>query len=492
MQAKAKKAHFWLVMDVLGSQGIPFVVFLVIARIIGPDYYGEFTLAMACVGLMNVVIFQGIADALIRVPDLDERHVSTAFWMNLALAFLTVLLAQVTADGLATFFHAPDMEGVIRWLSLLGPLQALISVQVVLSRRNLDTSILARRTFLGRSIGGAAGIGLALAGAGIWSLVVLQLLQALISVWVLWRADPWRPRRVFDLAHARTLARFGSHFMGGSLITALGACVDRLLVGFFFDPTTVGCYALAARLIEMARVLVLTPMRFMIMPVLSRLANPHEFSLSYDTMVRSALVVWMPVVLALGLNAAILPTVFGDKWQGSVVVLQAMSLAAFTMPVWAFVGESLSAVGRPDLYLRFAAGQVGIVAVCVVIGAQFGLTGVGLAWSAGSACMVPLALLTLRKVCGFDWEMQVATTTRIALAGLGFVACVLAVDHLAVARPWPALASTVLATGCGLCVYLALIEFVLVPGYVSRALRDLKGIVLPDGRGAERAAGTSR
>ena len=37
MQARAKQAHFWLVLDVLGRQGIPFLVSLVIARIIDPE-----------------------------------------------------------------------------------------------------------------------------------------------------------------------------------------------------------------------------------------------------------------------------------------------------------------------------------------------------------------------------------------------------------------------------------------------------------------------
>src|SRR3954463_10441299 len=97
MQARAKKAHFWLVLDVLGRQGIPFLVFLVIARIIGPEEYGQFALGMAFVGLLNVVIYQGIADALIRVDKLDERHVSTAFWMNMALASLIFLLVQALA-----------------------------------------------------------------------------------------------------------------------------------------------------------------------------------------------------------------------------------------------------------------------------------------------------------------------------------------------------------------------------------------------------------
>jgi O-antigen/teichoic acid export membrane protein len=489
MQARAKKAHFWLVVDVLGRQGIPFIVFLVIARIIGPGEYGQFALAMAFVGLLNVIIYQGIADALIRVDELDERYVSTAFWMNMVLASAILLLAQALAGWLAAIYDAPQMAPVLRWLALLAPLQALISVQVVLFRRNLDTAILARRTLLGRSIGGGVGIGLALAGAGIWSLVALQLVQAVISVWVLWRADPWRPRFILDLAAARTLARFGSHFMGGSLITSLGTSVDSLLVGLLFDPETVGFYVLAARLIEMPCFLVLLPMRMLIMPVLSRLSNPQEFATSYDMMVRSALLMWMPLLLALGTSATLLPILFGEKWAGSVTVLQAMSLAAFTMPLWAFVGESLSAAGRPDLFFRLATAQVVIVAICVTVGAQFGLAGVGLGWSAASACMVPAALLILQKVCPVQWGSQISSARRIASAGVGFVGGFFTIRYLMVGLGWPSWITSLIGTGLGLVLYTALIEFVLLPGYVTEALRDLKDTIVSRGRGTLSANG---
>ncbi|WP_336490951.1 lipopolysaccharide biosynthesis protein [Methylobacterium nigriterrae] len=478
MQHQARKAHFWMVLDVLGDQGIPFAIFLVIARVIGPQAYGTFALAMAFVGLMSVVIYQGIADALIQVPELDERHVSTAFWMNLALASVIFLLVQVLARPVASLYGAPEMEPVLRCVALLAPLQALVSVQIVLFRRNLDTAALARRTFLGRSIGGVVGIALAFAGAGIWSLVALQLVQATVSVWVLWRADHWRPRPVFDLKEARAFARFGSHFMGATVVTELGTTADSLLVGLFLDPVTVGYYALAARLIEMARVVVLLPMRKLIMPVLSRLSDPKRFAASYNEMTRSVLAVWMPLLLALGTSADVLPVLFGVKWDGSSVLLQAMSLAAFTLPLWALVGDALSAAQRPDLYLRLAAIQVAILAAGITVGAQFGLVGVGLGWSAASACMVPIAFLALRKVCPMPWGPQLASALRVALAGLGFLAGFLAAFHLLGALGWPSWSRSLVATGLGLLLYTGLIEFLFLPGHVTSGLRSLRAVLV--------------
>jgi PST family polysaccharide transporter len=368
------------------------------------------------------------------------------------------------------------MEPVLRWIAVLAPLQALISVQIALFRRNLETAVLARRTFLGRSIGGIVGVALAFTGAGIWSLVVLQLAQATVSVWVLWRAERWRPRLIFDVVQARAFMRFGSHFMGATFITSLGTSADSLLVGLFLDPATVGYYAFAARLIEMARVLVLLPMRLLIMPVLSRLSNPERFAADYNEMACSVLAVWMPLLLALGTSANVLPALFGQRWTGSVAVLEAMSLAAFTLPLWALAGDALSAAERPDLYLQLAATQVAILAVGITVGAHFGLSGVGLGWSVASACMVPIAFLTLRKVCPMPWRPQLTSALRVAAAGLGFIASSFAARGLMAGLGCPDWATSLIATSLGLALYTALIEFVAMPGHVTDALRSLRAI----------------
>jgi PST family polysaccharide transporter len=197
-------------------------------------------------------------------------------------------------------------------------------------------------------------------------------------------------------------------------------------------------------------------------------------------MVRSALVVWMPALLTLAACApALLPALFGQKWAGAVETLQAMSLVAFTLPLWFFVGEALSAAGRPDLYLRLAVVRLGVLAACISIGAQFGLIGAGLAWAATSACMVPLALFTLGLSGDWDWRSQVATALRITTAGLGFIACVLITEHTIPGQSGPTWVTLMLGAGSGLLGYVALLEFFLLPRHISGAIRDLRQIIMP-------------
>jgi hypothetical protein len=159
-------------------------------------------------------------------------------------------------------------------------------------------------------------------------------------------------------------------------------------------------------------------------------------------------------------------------------LLEAMSLAAFTLPLWALAGDALSAAERPDLYLRLAAMQVAILAVGITVGAHFGLSGVGLGWSLASACMVPIAFLTLRKVCPMPWRPQLTSALRVAAAGLGFLVAFLAAFHLLAVLGWPNWTRSLVATGVGLILYAGLIEFTFLPGHVTSGLRSLRAALV--------------
>ncbi|WP_201864218.1 lipopolysaccharide biosynthesis protein [Microvirga soli] len=494
MQGKQKKALFWLLVEVLGAQGIPFVVFLVIARIIGPKEYGAFTLAITFVSVLNIIIFQGVAEALIRLEEPEERYKSTAFWMNLTLAFGIFAAVQLLAGPIANIFGAPVIEHVLRWIALLGPLQAMISIQGALFRRDLNMEVLARRTLAGRTLGALIGIGMAIIGWGIWSLVAVQLVQAVVSIIVVWIASSWRPRLIFDRGCCRELTHFGGQFISASLATSLSSRVDGLLVGFFFGAHAAGYYALGSRIMEMVITVLLTPMRALVMPVLSRVAsNKEDFAEAYSEMVTLSYVVWTPAILTLGAAAKFLiPTFFGSEWALTTDVLEAMSLAAFTLPLWYFAGQALTALGKTSMFLHLAAAQVVLVTLCIIVGAQFSLVGVGLAWSASSALLVPLCLFMLQKASGLSWRSGVLPGLRIGGAGLGFMGCVIAVELWASYHNWSTLMSSSVGIGLGLIVYLALLEFVLLRGYVSTIVRNGREFVSQLKRSPERIVSTSQ
>lgn len=475
MRQTVAKATFWAAMETGGAQVSSFVFFVVFAHILKPDEFGVYALAMAIVGTVNMILFQGFGDALIQADEPDETYVSTVFWTNMLLAAAMIAVLQVIALLGPTLFAEPMFQPVTAWLSLLCIPRAMVSVHSALARRNLDLKVFAIRTILGYLIGGLVGLTLALNGWGVWALVVSTFVQTIVIVIVMWRASDWRPRWVFSFPAFHDLLRFSKHFMAASMITSSIDDFGSILIGLSLDVSAVGYYALALRVIRAVITLTMTPLQLVMMPVLSRIANNRiKFGAAYIDMVVIVSTVWVPAVAGLGLVASdLMPMIFGAQWGNAVPVLQAMCLACLTMPLWAFAGQALSALGRPDAFAKVAFRQLGLYCLVFPVAAHFGIVAVGFAWSAISAIMVPVTLVTLRKSFGLDVQELIFKVARIALSGAVMAGVVLLAKFVLPVGPW-AIAGEVAA---GSIVYATVLESLFLPGHLARILSIVRGAI---------------
>lgn len=465
-----------MMVDVGGSQGLSFVIYAVLTRILGPGEYGIFSLSLAITAVANVVLLEGFSDALIQRETVTEDDLSTAFWTNLALGVGIAAALCLLSPWIASAFGAPELSPVVRGMAALCVLRALVSVHSALCRRELKMSLFAARAITGYVLGGAVGIALAALGWGVWSLVLLQLSQALVILVVMWTTIRWRPRLRFSTSSFADMARFTRHFIPASILNSVNDKVDNVLIGLFLDVTAVGYYALALKVIQTVGLLTMAPLQAVMMPVLARIATQRqEFAHGYTRLVTASAAAWMPAAVALGVVAPVLvPLAFGSQWVGAVPVLQAMCCAGATVPLWFFTGQALGALGRPELYVVVTVAQLVIASVAFVVATQFGIVAVGWAWAGVSIVCVPLHLAILRRGTGVPFGTLLSNVGRITLCGLAMAVAMLVARRAIGVSLWGMAAELAI----GSVVYLGLLETVLLPGYVS-SMTKLAGGLIP-------------
>jgi len=216
-------------------------------------------------------------------------------------------------------------------------------------------------------------------------------------------------------------------------------------------------------------------LQLVMMPVLSRIAgNRERFGAAYTDMIVMASTVWVPAVAGLGLLAPdLVPMVFGAHWENAISLLQAMCFASVTMPLWAFSGQALSAIGRPDAFARLAYWQLGLYCLVFPTAAHFGVNAVGWAWSALSGIMVPIALFTVRRSFGLDIGTLLMKTARLVLAGAVMTVALLLVRTVLPTGAW-AIAGEVVAGGL---IYAAVLESFFLPGHLARIVVLVRGSI---------------
>ena len=95
---------------------------------------------------------------------------------------------------------------------------------------------------------GGTGIVLALAGAGVWSLVLGYVAGTLALTIALWVLVPWRPRSSRSARTSRELLSFGGALTGVGFMAAILAQFDNIVIGRQLGRRALGFYSIATRL----------------------------------------------------------------------------------------------------------------------------------------------------------------------------------------------------------------------------------------------------
>src|ERR1019366_4966748 len=190
----------WLALDGLMQQAIWLLLFIILAPILGPKPYGLFTIVMAFIGLVEMVIVGATVESLVTVPDATDSHLRTANLVTVIAALVAAAAVFAAALPMAKFFDAPDLEQLFRVLAPLPVISALTATPIAVLYRQMRFRALALRSIMGLLAGGIVAVGLAWHGAGVWALVAQVLVQRCIELAILWASA--HTRLGFEWSHS--------------------------------------------------------------------------------------------------------------------------------------------------------------------------------------------------------------------------------------------------------------------------------------------------
>jgi len=343
----------------LGSQ-----IFL--ARLLGPETYGLFAIGAIVIGLSNFLADAGIGAVLVQREEIDEpmiQFVQTFQWLaGLAVAGLLLISAPIIAD----FFHEPRAINIIRAMSGICFLSAISSVPANLLRRRLDFKPLQVAQVSGFFVGYVlVGIPSAWFGMGVWSLVFAWLVQALVNLFLLYRAarPSWRFR--LSTPHARDALRFGGNALLSNVFTWAGTSVDKVIIGRFFPAADLGLYNVANNLLSTAVTQLLSTLQSVLFSASSRMATDRDqIRRSFLALLEIGTLILLPIFLSIAVVPdVVMAAVYGSKWVAGAELLTPIALSMAMYGISGLVTPLLWSIGRVDVESRIQlAGAICIVA----------------------------------------------------------------------------------------------------------------------------------
>ena len=112
LKRKIIEATGWTLICRLWTQGISWVVTLVLARLLNPEDYGIFAMAMSVIVCFELFQELGLGTAIVQRQNLSNKQVSAIFWVVTGIGVILFGLLFFLAPAAANFFHEPVLEGI--------------------------------------------------------------------------------------------------------------------------------------------------------------------------------------------------------------------------------------------------------------------------------------------------------------------------------------------------------------------------------------------
>ncbi len=443
-------SSLWSILASSGAQLFSFIVFVQIARMVGPEQFGLVALAALLIDLMQTISAGGVADAVIQRPELSDRDADTAFWANAGSGVAFFALAFAAAGPLAGLFRTPDLAWVVRILSttfLIAPLGAIHSARLA---RTFGFRALAIRSLASNLVSGTLAIGIALAGGGVAALIAQRILSAVSMAAISWLSFRWTPQPRFDPAAFRGMAQYGLKTMGAQTLQQLSTRAVELIAGVALGPAAVGTIRVANRCVEMLIQVTVQPFQQVALPALARSQSSVESRrATYLHLSRlSGLLIFPAFSGAFAVAPTLLPLAFGPQWHGSIPLMQIILLTAVALQCSVMLPAALGAAGHAGQLLGLAMAQLVLAVVLCSAGSVFGATGLVSANVVRAYVMLPFGLWLLRRKCGLGMDVVLGSVARpLAVAALMTIGVLALETMLRPQLPPPAVLAICIAAG---------------------------------------------
>ena len=465
-------------------QSAQFLIAVLLARLLSPSEFGLVAMVVVFSGFASLFNDLGFGPALIQRQDIEERHYSSVFWVNLGFGIAIAALLAGASPLIARFYKQPRLIAVTMLISLCFPINSLGLVQKAKFTRQMDFRSLGLVDVGNVVVSGLVAGFLAWRGFGVWSLVAQMLSLAIGEVVGLWLLSDWRPRALLDRSAIRDLFGFSSNLTGFTAINYWYRNGDNLLVGKFFGSVALGVYSRAYNLMLLPLSQITYVVSKVMFPALSRMQS--DKARVRDVYLRSiAMIALVTFPLMLGLLVVadhFIIAIYGSAWSGVIPILRVYCILGMAQSVYSTVGWIFQSQGRTDWMFRWGLFSAVVSIAAMALGVWLGSP------MAIAICLTAIGLLLLPPGFGIPGRLIGITLRDIArsLSSVTGCAAIMAVSvwvlGLCLPRGWSNLVFLSVEVPFGAAIYTLLVHLFQLPAYLEFReilMRQLAHPVLP-------------
>lgn len=366
----------WTSVARIGQQFGWFITTVILARLLTPADFGLIAMIAVFNAIASTFVDSGFSESLIQKQDVDDVDTSSIFYFNIAVAVALWFVLLGIAPYVGRFYSQPELGQLLPWTGLSIILGAFGLVQRKLLTKELKFAADLKATWASIVVGASLAIACAIAGFGVWSLVIkIVATQATYSA-ALWYLHPWRPKLCFDVERLSRHFPFSSKLLAVKLVDSLFDNIYLIVIGKYYSVDQLGHYRQADSMKQIPVFGFAYSLNRVLFPVFSRIQFERDrIARALRASFKTTCILIAPLMATLIATAdPLIPLVLGgDKWRPAIPLFQLLCIVGAFFPVQAANRNVLKAIGRMDLFLRMTIVTKVLLVLTILCTLPFGI-----------------------------------------------------------------------------------------------------------------------
>lgn len=346
---------------------------ILLARILDPEVFGIVAMAAAISAIGTKFALIGIRPEVIKLDENDSNYVTklnTILWLNIIITMIVAITLIIVVDffgwlsGPATYIFPTIVSG---WALD----NCMLPARAILHKQQRYKEIFILRVFVPLTSFPIA-IFMAFKGFDIWALVLPQAVALALSGWLAFFMAKMPLSFVFYKGTALSMLSHGKWYLVHSIMAGAYVNADKLLVGYFLGPHTLGLYHRALSLTRLFEQQLGTMLYTLGLPVFAGPQTGEQTKMKFLKYgLKFVCYLLCPAIVLFSIfSHDIVTFVYGEKWSTSAKYFD--YLVPFTI-LWAsYQLLKGKLIGSDDI--KFVA-KIDIVKLLVMTGVSLLLVG---------------------------------------------------------------------------------------------------------------------
>lgn len=365
----------WKFLERIGTQGVQFIVSIILARLLLPSDYGVVSMILVFTAIANVFIQTGFSTSLIQKKDSDELDFSSVFYISLLIAAICYVILFFAAPIIASFYNMPAITSILRVISLTLFFGAINSVQNAKIAKEMKFKKLFLSSLVAILISGTTGVLMAYKGFGPWALVGQQITNSIATTIILWFTSGWKPKLMFSINRVKSLLSYGWKILCSALLDTIYQNIYNLVIGKFYSSSTLGNYNKGEQFPKLIAVNVDGAISSVMLPAYSKQQDRKD---KLKKMVRRSIVtsslLLFPMMFGLAAVAeTVVKVLLTENWLGCVPFMQLLCIVYALYPINTANLQVIKALGKSDYFLKLEIIKKIIGLIVLIVTLPFGV-----------------------------------------------------------------------------------------------------------------------